>query len=610
LKKLPWWVAVSCLAALALSLYPLAERHKAEAENRALGLAVEWSNVVDLATVQGGTPLDALDQLKAQGVGALVFQEQTVGELQAEGRVVIDSSPTGAILFGSPDVLGRIQAFALYRFPGGTILPSPEQSKPSLQFVGSVSELRSLSLGIEPEGAAFARQAGFEIICRHSNVLGAGASYVRAMLRSSASLGSQWFLPSGDQIIGRRAAEKETGDILAGLSMYYVTPEFVKMAGDAVVRGRIPDRTLRLHSIQAAEIDRLSPAAVVERYSKAFRERNIRWLLLRPVSQGEDRPLDAFLELAGQVRRGAEDEGAVIKTPRPFNDPWVPDFWYPLMHLAALPLIFWAGQRVLGQGRLAWAVGGLGALLAASSFLESGRSLAALAAAVAFPVAAYAALEQEDDPHPLIAFGVMVVMSLAGGLMVSGSLIGVEWMIQNDQFSGIKAAHFLPVGVAGFILLRMQKDLKEAAEEPILWKTTVLGVVGAAALAFMLSRTGNDNPAGVSGLELQFRSLLDRVLYTRPRTKEFLIGHPALIMGLFLWHWSVERRSLRPWAGLLMTLGAIGLTSMVNTLCHLHTPVELSLARIAIGLAIGGILGLLGAAALKLAKVDRTPSRA
>jgi hypothetical protein len=40
-----------------------------------------------------------------------------------------------------------------------------------------------------------------------------------------------------------------------------------------------------------------------------------------------------------------------------------------------------------------------------------------------------------------------------------------------------------------------------------------------------------------------------------------------------------------------LLIGAIGQTSIVNTLCHLHTPVEVSLIRILIGLILGGILG-------------------
>ena len=37
-------------------------------------------------------------------------------------------------------------------------------------------------------------------------------------------------------------------------------------------------------------------------------------------------------------------------------------------------------------------------------------------------------------------------------------------------------------------------------------------------------------------------------------------------------------------------LGSIGATSVINTMCHLHTPLEVGLTRIAIGVVVGGIL--------------------
>jgi hypothetical protein len=42
---------------------------------------------------------------------------------------------------------------------------------------------------------------------------------------------------------------------------------------------------------------------------------------------------------------------------------------------------------------------------------------------------------------------------------------------------------------------------------------------------------------------------------------------------------------------LAVTLGMIGQTSIVNTLCHLHTPVMTGLIRILVGLILGLIVG-------------------
>jgi hypothetical protein len=78
---------------------------------------------------------------------------------------------------------------------------------------------------------------------------------------------------------------------------------------------------------------------------------------------------------------------------------------------------------------------------------------------------------------------------------------------------------------------------------------------------------------GVSGLEMTIRGLLDRLLPARPRFQEFLIGHPALILSLYCGSWSAC-------LGIsAAAVGAIGQVSLLNTFCHLHTPLAASLWR-------------------------------
>jgi hypothetical protein len=45
------------------------------------------------------------------------------------------------------------------------------------------------------------------------------------------------------------------------------------------------------------------------------------------------------------------------------------------------------------------------------------------------------------------------------------------------------------------------------------------------------------------------------------------------------------------WIALAAMVGMIGQTSLVNTLCHLHTPVAIGLTRIGVGLALGALVG-------------------
>jgi hypothetical protein len=170
----------------------------------------------------------------------------------------------------------------------------------------------------------------------------------------------------------------------------------------------------------------------------------------------------------------------------------------------------------------------------------------------------------------------------------------LPYMLGQNIFTGVKVSVFLPIFIVGVLLLGQVFQLKTVMKQPIVWGSALLTILSIGILGFMYLRTGNDNPAAVSGLELQFRDILDRVLGVRPRTKEFMIGHPAMIVGMALFSLGANQDRLKIAGAGLIVVGMIGQTSIVNTLCHLHTPIHLNLLRIGIGILFGCILGGLG----------------
>ena len=106
-----------------------------------------------------------------------------------------------------------------------------------------------------------------------------------------------------------------------------------------------------------------------------------------------------------------------------------------------------------------------------------------------------------------------------------------------------------------------------------------------AGLAFYLLRSGNTE---ISALEVALREWLDKVLIVRPRTKEFLVGHPFLILAA-----AVALRGQRKILVVLFGLGTIGQISMMNTFMHIRTPLLESIIRTLNGLWLGALVGLL-----------------
>jgi hypothetical protein len=160
----------------------------------------------------------------------------------------------------------------------------------------------------------------------------------------------------------------------------------------------------------------------------------------------------------------------------------------------------------------------------------------------------------------------------------------------------VKLSVFLPIGIVGIVAFADFNSFKESMKEPITWGAAGIGMIIFGALVLMMLRTGNDNPNTVSGGELAFRGVLEQLLPVRPRTKEFILGFPALFFGLFILHAAKydakNLGKLSGWVSLCIMLGFVGLTDSVNTLCHLHTPVMVSFLRDIIGLIFGALFGL------------------
>lgn len=589
---------VSLLLATLLSLFSIYRRYQVETENRRLALAAEIETAESLGASAGLSPAQALERLKNSGLNAVVLGEETVGELAGRAQLQVAGNGTQTTLKQiDPAVAGRVTKGLELR--GLKVTPAADGS---IAIAASPSLVRQTAIGLDPEQAAAAKTAGLQIIARCGNPAGASGPYVRGTLAWTHELGATMFLPQGDQVLGRRDAIDATLGALAETGMRYLPPEFAKIGGDDDMVEKAPENVVRLHSAQSAELDKLSPIDAVDRYEKAARERNMRVLLIRPLTLAAENPLTAFGDFVDKIRDAVVKDGMELGVPHPYHEPGLPPHFSMLIGIAVAPAIWFAAAGFVSDRRVRNVGAVLLALLALACYAKTGTQLMALLAAAATPVAAFQILDgvadHLDGPEwlrILLSFVLVSGVSLIGGLVVAGMLNGLPYYVKADEFKGIKVAVFLPVLGVGWYAFTRLTDWRANLRSPITWGAVLLSVFLAAAMAFMLARTGNDSGVGASGPEMLLRNLLDRYAYVRPRTKEFLVGHPLLVVALGLY--LRQRRLAKPdavrggWIALLLLLGAVGQTSVVNTLCHLHIPVSLSLARIGIGLAIGCILG-------------------
>ena len=594
-----------CIALTAiLSLFSIAARYRVEARNRSVSICAEYETVESLAASQGITVDRALESLRMQGLRSVALTEETAGELIAEGRLSVRYAPQGdgaaaPIVSGAPDDMDRLIRGNRIRYG---VFSEPEQKGAADEQFPKLTPgmLRALPLGIDPDAARHVREAHLTIVARMGNPVGISPRGVEDTVAWAAEQGARVYCPIGDQVLGRRDGREALVGALKAHNMLYASPEFAKIGGDEQMLEVAPERVVRLHAAQAAELDKLPPEEAVDRYARAARERNMRILLLRPIDYAAAEPLFKFGEFVKDVATTVDKQGATLGDAHPFTEPEAPRSLYLLIGLSLVPIAWWAGSVL--HARLGW-VGLLAALVTALLCFKHdahNRQWAALLGAVTFPVAAYFVLDALKLRSTAFCYLVVTLISLTGGLMVAGLLSALPYYVRALEFPGVKVAVFVPICVVGYYFAWRLTLVRTALKSPILWGAALLSLAVLAGLALMMIRTGNDNPAAVSSWELHVRDILDKILFVRPRTKTFLIGFPLLYVGVAM---LLRYRALGPasdsevrnrfggWTALFLAGGAIGQTDIVNTLCHIHTPVALSLERIGVALIVGTILG-------------------
>ena len=163
-----------------------------------------------------------------------------------------------------------------------------------------------------------------------------------------------------------------------------------------------------------------------------------------------------------------------------------------------------------------------------------------------------------------------------------------EYLLGYDIFSGVKLSQAIPLASCFVVFaIPVYKNIREKG----LRKNTLLGLAAVlivlAAAAYLLMLRSGDLAGGIGELETAMRNALEKYLYARPRTKEFLVAVP--FAGILSMGWAKKNPLIALLGALACCLECL---SVVNTLCHAVAPVGVSVIRSLYALVIGAVLGL------------------
>ncbi|MFW6022267.1 MAG: DUF5693 family protein [Halanaerobiaceae bacterium] len=367
---------------------------------------------------------------------------------------------------------------------------------------------------------------------------------------------------------------------------------------------------LRVHSIRQQEMDQrenYDMEIIIDRYIRAVRERNVRLLYLRPFQEEKNGldPAELTLNYVNKLSTKLNDSG---------YQPGRTEKYQQYSSHNALLLLTGLGIILGGLLLLEKLIGlsfnkYLYLLLAAGFILQllfifMGREILlrkilALGSSVIFPsLAVITQLLSGETKKWLFRFLKATGISLLGALFLSASLSHISFILKIDQFVGVKLSFLLPIVIISVYYLinninlskiNLIKKTIDLLESSIKVKhILILAMLAVGALVY-IGRTGNNPIITVPDFEVLFRNLLERILYIRPRFKEFLIGHPFFIISLGL-----RKRINSPLIFYpLVIIASIGQINILNTFSHIHTPFFISLLRTFHGLWIGILIGIL-----------------
>lgn len=625
----------------------LRHRLRMEATSRTVELAVDYDSYSEYFHAQGVDEDEGFRQLKDRGVTAVAFNESYLTTMQQAGRVKLysgndlmrvqkiedvpsDSKPRPDrvyLLVYDDATFGDLQTYlgiflgkdkvAEWGRPAGSVKATPVTPR-VLEVVGSERLLTGMGLGFESGLVDHLHRMGFNTVLRPENKTNGAPQMIAQYFKAMPAADCVIFGGPRNEALGYPITECMDADLQEMrarhmlLGMVEVATPKNALKGQQYLTQRYPEGTVRAQSIPPAQQSKLSMDDALDMFRLGARERNVRLIYLRPFT--DPNPGSTLVDTNNDYVKGVAD---MLRNSRfqagqssTFDDVSVPAWASVALNVAVGAAVALLWLAFFPDSGLAWlpvvlfAVASVG--FAAIHKAETWAKVAALVGALCVPTLAMLLVwDRWQAPEgaargPALGTAVLQLVgaslvSLAGGLLVASILAYTPFMLEIDQFRGIKLLMVVPPLLALLYAVRQQGSLRTLVRD--LWQTPLtfgMAVVMLVVLAggvFYIMRTGNTPETGASDTERMVRNMLQTIFIARPRFKDFCIGHPAFIVGGFLSALGAMR-TRRPLMLLLLVLATIGQSDIVDTFAHVHTPYLISLLRAFNGIWLGTLVGL------------------
>lgn len=613
------WIGFELLILGAVLCLPGIEtRFRVEQDNRRVEIAIDISEARKVAASEGVDLFDVLVNLRDAGATSILLPEDTLESLRDTGilEVVPSSKHNSTLALLHQGSYSRVRENLEHRT--NVKMEVPEQfTGVGLEDAGIVlyerwDAVKDFGVGFDPEVLGLANKAGLRVVARVVNNINPNSERIEWTLNSLRKNEISTVIFTGQAVLGWSSLVSTTAEhFKTGNRLNFGSIEFGKQSGDERLVRLAPGNTIRVHTITPAEMVTSTPSANVQRFTLAARERNIRMLIVR-LFMDSAQPLRSANTYISTLRAGLYRSGLSVGEATAYRS--TPHGLTLLSRIGAAFVISGGvllvceclfGLSTVLVGRVIGVVIFIG-IFGMSAFGQGTLiKIVALTGACALPSLAVMCLLSNNPlgiQHTFLRACFVFMCTLFGPLAIVALLSDTVFIVKGSTFLGVKLTLVAPLvfaiafhvfGLRGasptdFVttVRRKLNRVKDLLQQPLLlWQVCVSGIV-LVSLGIMLMRSGNESSVGVSSLELSIRSILDRVLFVRPRFKDLLFQpFVALCVMMPTYKPYLHRTSA--------VLASIALGSIVNTFCHLHTPLLISSLRVAYGVVFGVVIAVI-----------------
>lgn len=634
-----WLITIT----LILSMFVFLVRFVIEQRNHDVELVMDYDDIIKLSAYTGETqekiyramqkagitticlPEDTLKSLSQQGKATWLSGEEILNRLRI-GQIQLRAISAGSISPGNYYVI--IDRDSLYERAKNSLINElgPQRVRELQRYVleikGHTENLENIGLGIDEDLVSSLRWYNFNIMPKLINSKRLDeVSLGLKVDKIGQKEGITTIIFGQDEVLGYGNKMEIVVDKIKknNLNIGYI--EFANQKGAQALSAALPQQTIGVHSIPSEKLNLIKKETAVERFLLAAAERGMRILYIHPflsdktavdlLSYNEEFVTDLFTRLKNRgfqitpVKKLILADNPALSIVLIFlmsGGIAVILYFFLKIFIPKLPenfcnififLFFLAGIFF-------WKIG---------NFYQWRALLALLVAIISPSYAMISQLPQDNHWHEkehttkeIIKIILNIVyINAAGALIITGLLSDPQHMLKIYQFTGVKAAFILPlIIVAAYYFLYPYRInailflIRRFLQSQVTIGYTIFAFSILFFFAIYIIRSGNYNVPMIN-FEAGFRRILGIIMLVRPRTKEFLIGYPVLFFTLTYLGTVISYR----YRWIFYTIATVAPISMLNTFCHFHAPIWLSVLRSINGLVLGLLIGYLSIVAYK-----------